>query len=139
MHGEIAPQGLKNGPLPQRSRCCGGEVEQQALSSIGNNGLPRGQRQSHGGFVPFQDGRFLTKARFIDHIREVLGKAGLSPRDYAGHSFRIGAATTARACGLNDSTIQMLGRWSSSAYLAYIKTSRKQLANQSAVLGHLLK
>lgn len=31
----------------------------------------------------------------------------------AGHSFRIGVATTARACGLNDSTIQMLGRWSS--------------------------
>ena len=33
-----------------------------------------------------------------------------------------------------DPTIQMLGRWSSSAYRVYIKTPREQLANFSAVL-----
>ena len=35
---------------------------------------------------------------------------------YAGHSYRIGAATTASLCGIQDSTIKMLGRWQSSAY-----------------------
>ena len=37
--------------------------------------------------------------------------------------------------GLNDSTIQMLGRWSSSAYLVYVRTPREQLATYSSVLG----
>ena len=63
----------------------------------------------------FRDGKLLTKSRFVEAVQEALGVAGLDPRAYAGHSFRIGAATTARACGLSDSTIQMLGRWSSSA------------------------
>ena len=40
---------------------------------------------------------------------------------YAGHSRRIGAATTAAARGLEDSTIQMLCRWKSLAYLEYIR------------------
>ena len=62
----------------------------------------------------FNDGRLLTKSRFVDAVRQVLSIIGLNPLHYAGHSFRIGAATAAGACGLNDSTIQMLGRWSSS-------------------------
>ena len=70
----------------------------------------------------FQDGRLLTKCRFIDLFREA---AGFNPTDYAGHSFRIGATTTASACGLSDSMIKMLGRWSGSAYLVYIQTPRE--------------
>ena len=84
----------------------------------------------------FQDGKLLTKNRFVEAIRSVISKLGLNPRDYAGHSFRIGAATTAGACGLSDSTIQMLGRWSSSAYLLYIRTPREQLAKFSEALSH---
>ena len=40
---------------------------------------------------------------------------------YAGHSFRIGAASTAAANGIEVSIIQTLGRWISSAYLDYIR------------------
>ena len=83
----------------------------------------------------FQDGRHLTKPRFVEAVRQALGRAGFDPKAYTGHSFRIGAATTANACGLNDSTIQMLGRWSSSAYLVYVRTPREQLATYSSVLG----
>ena len=79
----------------------------------------------------FHDGRLLTKNRFVDAIRAALLQLGLNPENYEGHSFRIGAATTAGECGLSDSTIQMLGRWSSSAYLVYIKTPREQLAQFS--------
>ncbi len=46
-----------------------------------------------------------------------------------------GAATTAHTCGLGDATIQMLGRWSSSAYLVYIRTPKEQLASLSSVLS----
>ncbi len=83
---------------------------------------------SPGFLFKFRDGRPLTKARFVEAVRSALATAGLNPKDYAGHSFRIGAATTAHSRGLNDSTIQTLGRWSSSAYLVYIKTPKEQLA-----------
>ncbi len=83
----------------------------------------------------FEDGTLLTKSRFVEAVRQALSSAGLDPRAYAGHSFRIGAATTANECGLNDSTIQMLGRWSSSAYLVYIRTPREQLAAYSSILS----
>ena len=83
----------------------------------------------------YEDGRLLTKPRFVEAIRTALAHIGLNPHHYAGHSFRIGAATTAGACGLNDSVIQMLGRWSSSAYLTYIRTPREHLAKISSIIG----
>ena len=62
------------------------------------------------------DSKPVTKQRFIRKIREVLAKAGIDASGYKGHSFRIGAATTAAACGLNEGMSKTLGRWASSAY-----------------------
>ena len=53
-------------------------------------------------------------------IRAALTEAGLVAKDYAGHSFRIGAATTAAH---QDSLIKTLGRWESAAYTKYIRTA----------------
>ena len=64
----------------------------------------------------FYDGHLLTKSLFVIKVREVLSLAGFVPTHYVGHSFRIGAATTAGECGINEYTIKMLGRWQSSAY-----------------------
>ena len=77
----------------------------------------------------------LTKQRFIKHIRDILNSLGLQQDQYAGHSFRIGAATTAAAAGVEDSTIQTLGRWHSAAFLQYIRTPKEHLAALSAVLA----
>ena len=77
----------------------------------------------------------VTKPWFVTQIRELLASMGLQQQDYAGHSFRIGAATTAALAGLEDSLIQTLGRWHSAAFLQYIRTPKEQLAAVSKNLA----
>ena len=83
----------------------------------------------------FEDGRPLTRSRLVDQLRLALSEAGIAVDEarYSGHSFRIGAATTAAARGLEDSLIKTLGRWESSAYHRYIHTPPDQLAAVSSV------
>ena len=82
--------------------------------------VQRGTRK--GPLFQFKNGQYLTRARFVTALRCALQKTGIAAENYSGHSFRIGAATTAARCGLQDSLIQTLGRWRSSAYLVYIRT-----------------
>ncbi len=82
----------------------------------------------------FHDGRPLTRQRLVSAVKGALDVAGVNPGHYSGHSFRIGAATTAAARGLEDSMVRTLGRWKSLAYLDYIKIPREQLATYSARL-----
>ncbi len=77
----------------------------------------------------------VTKAWFVEQIREIVLGIGLPSEQYAGHSFRIGAAMTAAMAGVEDSTIQTLGRWHSAAYLQYIRLPSKRLAGLSKVLA----
>ena len=67
-------------------------------------------------FFQFADGRNLTRDRFVSNVRSALQRAGIDHSRYSGHSFQIGAATTAALCGLPDSLIKTLGRWESTAY-----------------------
>ena len=62
-----------------------------------------------GALFQWQDGTLLSKTQFVEAVRQALTEAHLPAQDYAGHSFRIGAATTAAMAGLEDSTIQTLG------------------------------
>ena len=51
------------------------------------------QRGSGGGpLFQFSDGRYLTRPRFITALRTALREAGIDATQFAGHSFRIGAA-----------------------------------------------
>ena len=90
---------------------------------------------SPGMLFRFQDGTPLTKSRFTQKFRQLLSQAGMDPTMYAGHSFRIGAATTAAARGVEDSLIQTLGRWKSSAYLTYVRLPAQSLAALSQQLS----
>ena len=76
---------------------------------------------SPGPLFHWQNKTPLSKPKFVEHVRQALLSANLPAHLYAGHSFRIGAATTAAAAGIEDSTIQTLGRWKSSSYLLYIR------------------
>ena len=52
-------------------------------------------------------------------------------RKYNTHSFRIGAANSARQANILDPLIQLMGRWKSNAYLTYIKTPPMEIAKLS--------
>ena len=80
-------------------------------------------------------GKPVTKSDFTARIRAILRNLGLPKDKYAGHSFRIGAATTAALVGIEDSAIQKLGRWHSSAFLLYIRSPKEHLASLSRTLA----
>ena len=69
----------------------------------------------------------------MNHVRAALKAKGIDDTKSVGHSFRIGAATTAAAVGVEDSVIKTLGRWESSAYLAYVRIPRECLAAVSSL------
>ena len=86
-------------------------------------------RQDRAGpFFITAQGSPVTKSWFVQQVRAVLSSLGLPQDEYAGHSFRIGAATSAALAGIEDSTIQTLGKWQSSAFLQYIRMPKEQLA-----------
>ena len=92
---------------------------------------------SPGPFFMKQDGTPLSKQTVIKQVQKAISAMGVNPEAYTGHSFRIGAATAAAHHGLQDSTIQMLGRWTSDAFRAYIHTPREQLAAFSATISNI--
>ena len=81
------------------------------------------------------NGRFLTRQGFVSSLRAALVEAGYPAERYAGHSFRIGAATTASRCGLQDALIKTLGRWESAAYMSYIQTPPETLCGVARLLS----
>ena len=82
-----------------------------------------------------QDGSPLSKQRLVLELRQALSASGITCDAFSGHSFRIGAATTAVAKGIEDSTIRTLGRWRSDAYHRYIRQDAIQLASFSSTLA----
>ena len=76
----------------------------------------------------------LTQAKFAALLKHSLAAAGIDCTRYSGHSFRIGAATTAAARGIPDSTIQTLGRWASDCFRRYIRLPPEELAGVSQTL-----
>ena len=81
----------------------------------------------HGPLFYFHSGRLLTRSAVVNLLRDAARHAGLPYRSLKGHSFRIGAASTAAAAGLPDWLIKVLGRWSSDCYQLYIRTPRNVL------------
>ena len=69
----------------------------------------------------FQDSHPLTHLHLVARLREILTQTGVNSTNFARHSFRIRAAFTAAAKGVEDSVIKMLGRWESATFLKYIR------------------
>jgi len=78
--------------------------------------------------------QYLTPHLFRSLLFDILSDIGLATDRYNTHSFRIGAATSAKTAGISDLHIKMLGRWQSDAYQQYIKTPPSELAKFSKLL-----
>lgn len=63
-----------------------------------------------GPFFRFSNSSPLTKSKFTQEVLNMLQALSLPSVDFAGHSFRIGAATAAARVGVEDSLIRTLGR-----------------------------
>ena len=75
----------------------------------------------------------------MKYLRIALGEARYLADKFAGHSFQIGATTTAGRCGIQESLIKTLGRWESAAYLCYMRTSLEALQSVAKILVSSLR
>ncbi|XP_077774391.1 integrase/recombinase xerD homolog [Podarcis muralis] len=69
------------------------------------------------------DGSRLARQQFTRVMRMALTACGLPAAEFAAHSFRIGAATTAVHLGLSTERIKEMGRWRSNAYKTYVRNN----------------
>ena len=81
----------------------------------------------------YANGAYLTKEYFIKPVREAPNTLGYVNRSFAGHSFRIGAATTAAEAGIDEATIKALGRWRSEPYQTYIWIPKEHMTKQGCI------
>ena len=77
----------------------------------------------------------LTRALFSSALKKAFQELHMDHRKFNTHSFRIGAATSAKRAGVSDSHLKALGRWRSDAYLKYVRLSPKDLARLSKSLA----
>ncbi|VDI80146.1 Hypothetical predicted protein [Mytilus galloprovincialis] len=78
-------------------------------------------KHNSGPLFQFPCGTPVSYAFFSASLKAVLNFVGLNTQLYKGHSFRIGAATSAAAKGVSLEVIQQMGRWKSNAVKNYIR------------------
>ena len=78
----------------------------------------------------------FTREHVVRSLQRLALAAGLEQGTWNGHSFRRGAATWAAQRGITDSQIQILGRWRSDAYRAYIEYSIEERISLSKRFQH---
>ena len=111
------------------------EETKPGLERGGEDGKGKAMRQflvsrqlfPHGPLFTLSCGAFLTRSETSKTTKSLLRAAGFDPDPYSSHSYRIGAATAAAEAGLPEHMIKTLGRWRSSAYQTYIRSSPNAL------------
>ena len=69
----------------------------------------------------FAKNDFHSRFSLVNLLDKCLFNADLSLSDYSWHSFRRGSAVFAFELGLADIAVQLLGDWSSPAFIQYLE------------------
>lgn len=81
------------------------------MPSTSSAGLHGEEEEGPGPLFRFEDGCPLTRPAFVKQVKAALEVVGASSVGVSGHSFCIGAATTAAERGVEDSTVKDMERW----------------------------
>lgn len=73
----------------------------------------------------------LASWQVISHVRILLVSLGFNPKQFSGHSFRIGVASKQM---VPSHVIKYMGRWKSSCYIQYIPDPHKEVKRAFATL-----
>ena len=76
---------------------------------------------SPGPLFLYQDSTPPSRSKLSAFLKSTLQSAGV-PGNFSGHSFPVGAATTAASRGIPDHLNKTMGRWSSKTYSLYVQT-----------------
>ena len=90
-------------------------------------------------FALTQNGTGYTGRMFNEDLKHLLsGKLDLALGPLTSHSFRAGLPTMMGKAGCSDKDIQLTGRWTSTAFKAYVKTARPKRAALAASIWNTL-
>ncbi len=81
----------------------------------------------------------LTRKVFVSEVKKDLARQGIAGDGISGHSFRIGAATTAAQNEATPEELKALGRWRSREYLGYVRTADGGQAAAAELLTKAVK
>ena len=82
--------------------------------------------------IRLASGKPLTTKQFNLHLKSFLGKHVDTESGFvSGHSFRAGIASLAGLLGYSENQIKSIGRWSSDAYMVYLKLPRTRRQEMS--------
>ena len=74
-----------------------------------------------GPFFVYRNSIRLSYHSYTKNIKMTATRLGFADKFFSTHSLRIGGASALAAAGVRDSTIQLMGRWKSLAFLMYIR------------------
>ena len=90
-------------------------------------------------FFTFQSTFKLTYAQFNKAHKDVAVSVGFDPTRFSCKSSRVGGACALAYAGFPDSYIMTAGRWSSSAFLKYMRVAVQQYSNGLDAISDISK
>ena len=124
----------KTGPFRSGQTIVIGKTDQRVCPVLAMTNYLSYWGTTTGPLFQYLSGAPLTKAGLTSETRQLLSKSGFQPSQYAGHSYRIGAATNSASVGLPPWLIKTLGRWSSACYERYVQCPHCLLSGVSRQL-----
>jgi hypothetical protein len=100
--------------------------------------LKRVQAPPHAPAFTYSKGRFINYNQFTTRLKTVLGKAGLNPDLFSGHSFRRGGASFLFSVGATQLMVQVLGGWSSMVYTRYLYMSEQDRLDAQLLMANAI-